>query len=437
MKILLVGSGGREHALAWKLSQSVQCDELFCAPGNAGIAQCATIVDIAESQIGTLVEFAKTNQIDLVVVGPEAPLVAGLADRLADENIPVFGPSQMAAQLEGSKGFMKRLCTKYNIPTAAYGEFSEIETATTFIKENGAPIVVKADGLAAGKGVIIAQTIEEAIDAAQGMLSSSDFGVAGEKIIIEEFMDGEELSFFALTDGHAVLPLTSAQDHKRAFDGDKGPNTGGMGAYSPAHMFSDELEEKIMETIIMPTVNGMKEDDCPFSGVLYAGIMIVDGIPKLLEYNARFGDPECQPIMMRLQADLVEVLYQAARGNLESVVDDVSWSNDTAMCVVMATNGYPSNYPKNTPINGLEDAPQGEDICIFHAGTAKDENDQIVSTGGRVLGITARANSTKEAQSKAYNTISHIHWPDGFCRKDIGWRAIAAENDSAPHRKIV
>ena len=437
MKILLVGSGGREHALAWKLSQSAQCDELFCAPGNAGISQCATIVDIAESQIGALVEFAKSNEIDLVVVGPEAPLVAGLADRLADENIPVFGPSQMAAQLEGSKGFMKRLCTKYNIPTAAYGEFSDIESATAFIKENGAPIVVKADGLAAGKGVIIAQTIEEAIEAAQGMLSSGDFGTAGEKIIIEEFMDGEELSFFALTDGHAVLPLTSAQDHKRAFDGDKGPNTGGMGAYSPAHMFSDALEEQIMNTIIMPTVNGMKEDSCPFSGVLYAGIMIVDGTPKLLEYNARFGDPECQPIMMRLQGDLVEILYQAARGQLETVIDDVSWSEDTAMCVVMATNGYPASYPKNTPIHGLEDVPQGEDICIFHAGTARDENNNFVSTGGRVLGITTCANTTKEAQNKAYSAISHINWPDGFCRKDIGWRAIAAENESAPHRKIV
>lgn len=437
MKILLVGSGGREHALAWKLSQSNQCETLYCAPGNAGIAHHAQCVDISDSDIDGLVKFVEDNAIDFVVVGPEAPLVAGLTDRLNDINVPAFGPSAKAAQLEGSKGFMKSLCSRYDIPTAAYGEFSHIEDAVSFIEEKGAPIVVKADGLAAGKGVIIAMNKEEAIEAATEMLSGNSFGDAGAKIIIEEFMDGEELSFFALADGNTVLPLTSAQDHKRAFDGDEGPNTGGMGAYSPAHMMSDNLHQQIMETIIYPTVEGMQQDGCPFTGVLYAGIMLVDGTPKLLEYNARFGDPECQPIMMRLDADLVEVLLAAAQGTLAKVQDKINWRSEHAMCVVMATKGYPGSYPKDTPINGLSANLNTADSFIFHAGTKKSENDQIVSIGGRVLGITALGNDLKDAQKLAYNTISQINWPDGFYRKDIGWRAIADNSCCEPTQKTM
>lgn len=425
MKILLVGSGGREHALAWKLSQSPKCEQLYCAPGNAGIADYAQCLNIGDTDINALVDFVKENAIDFVVVGPEAPLVAGLADGLTEISVPVFGPSAAAAQLEGSKGFMKSLCSRYDIPTAAYGEFSSTEEAIAFIKDKGAPIVVKADGLAAGKGVIIAMNEEEAIAAAEDMLSGNKFGDAGAKIIIEEFMDGEELSFFALADGKTVVPLTSAQDHKRAFDGDEGPNTGGMGAYSPAHMMNDNLHKQIMETIIYPTVEGMQKDGCPFTGVLYAGIMMVNGTPKLLEYNARFGDPECQPIMMRLDGDLVDILYSAATGTLDSIKNQIKWRNEHAMCVVMATKGYPESYPKNTPIHGLNSALNTDSCVVFHAGTKKTEDGQIVSIGGRVLGITALGETLQEAQSLSYSTIQKIDWPDGFNRTDIGWRAIS------------
>lgn len=423
MNVLLVGSGGREHALAWALSASDMCDTLYCAPGNAGISQCAQCVDLKDTDVEGLTAFAVEHAIDLVVVGPEAPLVAGLSDALRAKGIDVFGPSQAAAALEGSKGFMKDLCQEFDIPTAAYERFTDIDKAEAYIREMGAPIVIKADGLAAGKGVIVAMTLDEALEAARDMLSGNAFGGAGSSIVVEEFMDGEELSFFALSDGHGILPLTSAQDHKRAFDGDKGPNTGGMGAYSPARLMDEALHDKIMTRIIEPTVRGMQKRGIPYTGVLYAGLMIVDGEPKLIEYNARFGDPECQVLMLRLEADLLHLLQAAAQGRLADVADDVDWSDDVAMCVVMATQGYPGSYPKNTPIGSLDAAQQSDSVVIFHAGTAL-QGDQLVSIGGRVLGVTAKGPSVAEAQKRAYAAIDKIDWPDGFCRRDIGWRAL-------------
>lgn len=424
MKVLLIGSGGREHALAWALSKSENCSKLYCAPGNAGIEQNATCVDIKAEDIEAIVAFAKDKEIDLVVVGPEAPLVLGLADKLQAENIAVFGPSAKAAQLEGSKGFTKDLCAKYNIPTAAYGRFTEVDTAIEFIQKNAEPIVVKADGLAAGKGVIIAQTREEAIEAVRDMLSGNAFGDAGSSVVIEEFLEGEEVSYFALADGKTMLPLTSAQDHKRAFDGDKGPNTGGMGAYSPAHLMTPELEEKILNKIIKPTIDAMESEGCPFTGVLFAGLMIVNGEPELIEYNARFGDPECQTLMVRLQDDLLNILNAAAHGKLDDVKGSVSWSQEPAMCVVMAANGYPGSYEKGTAIAGLDEASNTQNVMVFHAGTAKNDNQDIVNIGGRVLGITSHGNTLSIAQKTAYSAIEKIKWPDGFCRKDIGWRAL-------------
>ncbi len=426
MKILLIGSGGREHALAWKLKQSPKCEELICAPGNAGMEELATCVDIGAEDIDGIVAYAKENDIDFVVVGPEAPLCAGLADALQAENIPVFGPSKAAAQLEGSKGFTKDLCSKYDIPTAAYGRFTEENKAIDFIRKNGAPIVVKADGLAAGKGVIIAQSEEEAIEAVKDMLSGNAFGAAGAEVVIEEFLDGEELSFFALCDGENVVPLTSAQDHKRVGDGDTGPNTGGMGAYSPAHLMTDDLYDKIMDRIIQQTVKGMQADGHPFSGVFFAGLMIVNGEPQLIEYNVRFGDPECQALMVRLEDDLVDVLYAAATGDLQKYKDGLKWSDDPALCVVMAAKGYPGGYPKNTVIQNLDKAAQMEDVQIFHAGTARSENGDLVNCGGRVLNIVADGKTIEEAQQKAYDAVDVIDWPDGFCRRDVGWRAVKA-----------
>lgn len=427
MKVLLVGSGGREHALAWSITRSEGCEKLYCAPGNAGIEQVAECVDVGAEDVDAIVDFAKAQNIDLVVVGPEAPLVAGLADRLEEHNIDVFGPSAAAAQLEGSKGFMKDICAKYGVKTAAYGRFTDFEEAKSFIAAQKGRVVVKADGLAAGKGVIIPETTEEAIEAAREMLSGESFGEAGASIVIEEFLDGEELSYFALSDGATMLPLTSAQDHKRAFDGDKGPNTGGMGAYSPAHLMTPELEEKILHKIIQPTIDGMAKEGTPFSGVLFAGIMVVHDEPYLIEYNVRFGDPECQTLMMRLQGDLLSVLRACAQKTLSEVKGCVTWSPDPAMCVVMATNGYPASYPKNTLIKGLDKILDQKDCVIFHAGTKKDANGYIVNIGGRVLGVTAMSTTLEQAQSRAYNTIDQIDWPDGFCRKDIGWRALQKE----------
>lgn len=430
MKVLLVGGGGREHALAWRLAGSEKCETLYCAPGNPGIAEAAECVAIAADDIEGLTKFAKQKQIDLVVVGPEAPLVAGLADRLIAENIRVFGPQQTAAQLEGSKGFTKDLCSKYNIPTAGYGRFSDVAKAEEFIRKTGAPIVVKADGLAAGKGVIIAQTIEEAIAAAKDMLSGNSFGSAGHEIVVEEYMDGEELSFFALSDGETVIPFTSAQDHKRVGEGDVGPNTGGMGAYSPAHMMTYDLQQKIMARIINPTVKGMKEDGCPFQGVLFAGIMVVGGDPFLIEYNARFGDPETQPMLLRLQNDLLELLHACATGKLANH-QPLQFSSNTALGVVMAAKGYPASYAKGGVITGFDDANNVQGVKVFHAGTAKNEGGDIIATGGRVLTVTASAPDVAEAQKRAYEAVDKIQWEDGFCRRDIGWRAVKAANAKA------
>ncbi|MGH1456179.1 MAG: phosphoribosylamine--glycine ligase [Alphaproteobacteria bacterium] len=431
MKILLVGSGGREHALAWKLSQAPSCSKLYCAPGNAGIEAQAECVPIQVNELNKLVGFAKDHAIDLVVVGPEGPLVDGLADALKNVGIDVFGPSAKAAQLEGSKGFMKDLCAKYNIPTAGYGRFTDIDVATKFINDTGAPIVVKADGLAAGKGVIICETIDQAIEAATDMLSGNSFGAAGHEVVIEEFMEGEEVSFFALADGKTILPLTSAQDHKRVGDGDTGLNTGGMGAYSPAHFMNDDLEAQIIDNLIKPTIAGMAADGCPFTGVLFAGIMVKDGVARLLEHNVRFGDPECQTLMMRLQGDLGIILKAAAQGRLAEVADQVTWSHEPAMCVVMAAEGYPGSYKKNTVISGIEDANAVDGAYVFHAGTAKDEQGNILSVGGRVLGVTAMGATIENAQENAYSAVDCINWPEGFCRRDIGHHALKAASKAA------
>lgn len=431
MKVLLVGSGGREHALAWRLAQSERCKTLFCAPGNAGIASIADCVDIKADDISGLVAFAQKESVDFVVVGPEGPLVLGLVDALKDAGIPAFGPTQAAAALEGSKGFTKDLCTRYNIPTASYGRFTNVDEACAFIRKNGVPIVVKADGLAAGKGVIIAQTVEEAEDAVKDMLSGNAFGDAGSEVVVEEFMDGEELSFFALADGKTVLFMGSAQDHKRVGDGDTGPNTGGMGAYSPAHLITPDLHAKIMDRIITPTIDGMAKDGKPYTGVLYAGIMVVKGDPFLIEYNARFGDPECQVLMTRLQEDVLELLYAAAMGDLDLYQGELNWSTQHSICIVMAANGYPGTYVKNSIIRGIDAADTMEGVKVFHAGTTKNVKGDVISVGGRVLNIVAAGGTIESARDKAYKAMAKIDWPEGFARQDIAWRAIAAHKKSA------
>lgn len=425
MNVLVIGSGGREHALAWYLAQSDGCRELFCAPGNPGTAQCADTVALAADDLDGIVRFAREKSIDLVVIGPEGPLVAGLVDRLAEAGIAAFGPSAAAARLEGSKAFMKDFCARHNIPTAAYGRFTDAAEAEAFIRKNGAPIVVKADGLAAGKGVIIAQGVDEAIAAMRDMLSGNAFGAAGHEVVIEEFLDGEELSFFAIADGKTVVPLTSAQDHKRAGDGDTGPNTGGMGAYSPAHLMTPELGRQIEKTIINPAIAGMQAEGTPFSGILFAGIMVVNGRAVLLEFNTRFGDPECQVILARLDCDLLALLYAAATGRLAEIKDGIFWRDETALCVVMAAKGYPGAYARGSVIRGIDRADHCEGVKVFHAGTALDGSGEIAAAGGRVLGVTATGRDVVEARERAYRGVDAIDWPDGFCRRDIGWRALA------------
>lgn len=420
MRILVVGGGGREHALCWAIGGSPLCDKLYCAPGNAGIARDAECVAIGADDVDGLVAFAKDNAIDLVVVGPEGPLVLGLVDRLEAEDIRAFGPRANAAMLEGSKGFMKDLCARHGIASAAYGRFTDPESAKIYIREQGAPIVVKADGLAAGKGVTVARTVEEAIAAVDAAMTDNAFGDAGAELVIEEFLEGEELSFFALVDGTHALPLAGAQDHKAVGEGDTGPNTGGMGAYSPAPSLTEDLEAEVMENIIMPTVRGMAADGCPYTGVLYAGLMLTKDGPKLLEYNVRFGDPECQVLMMRLRSDIVPALVAACDGMLESF--DLRWMDDAAMTVVLAANGYPGSYEKGTEIRGLDAAAQ-TGAMVFHAGTIA-QGDRILANGGRVLNVTAYAPTIAEAQTRAYAAVDAIDWPDGFCRRDIGWRAI-------------
>ncbi len=427
MKVLIVGSGGREHALAWAIAGSPLCDAIYCAPGNAGIAQEATCVAIAADDLDGLVKFAREEAIDFVVVGPEAALVAGLVDRLAAAGIKAFGPSAEAAILEGSKGFMKDLCAKYNIPTAGYGRFTEPGAAKKFIREKGAPIVVKADGLAAGKGVILAETVAEAEVAIDEIMGERRFGDAGDEVVVEEFLEGEEASFLALVDGKDFVPLAAAQDHKAVGEGDVGPNTGGMGAYSPAPVVTEAMQAAVIETIIAPTVAAMAAEGRPFKGVLYAGLMIGDDGPKVLEFNVRFGDPECQPLMARLMSDLLPALIAASDGVLKSF--DLRWYDEAAICVVMAAKGYPGSYAKGSEIKGLDQAAEVEGVTIFHAGT-RAEDGRILAVGGRVLGITALGKDVAEARMRAYQAVDRIDWPEGFCRRDIAWRALGRQGNS-------
>ncbi|WP_170548250.1 phosphoribosylamine--glycine ligase [Ruegeria atlantica] len=420
MNILILGSGGREHSLAWAVMQNPKCDRLIVAPGNAGIAQIADCAALNIENGGDVVSFAEENAIDFVIVGPEAPLAAGVADRLREAGVLVFGPSAAAAQLEASKSFTKEICDASGAPTAAYARFTEAEPAKAYIREQGAPIVVKADGLAAGKGVIVAMDDQTALDAIDDMFGGA-FGGAGAEVVIEEFMDGEEASLFVLCDGENILSVGTAQDHKRVGEGDTGLNTGGMGAYSPAPVLSAEIEERAMEEIIKPTVAEMKRRGMPFQGVLYAGLMIKDGQPRLVEYNVRFGDPECQVLMMRLGAQAMDLMHAAAEGRLGEA--RVNWADDHALTVVMAANGYPGAYEKGSVINGLEGLPEDSGNMVFHAGTKASEG-QIVASGGRVLNVTARGGTLQEARDRAYAAVDGIDWPDGFYRRDIGWRAL-------------
>ncbi|WP_010658350.1 phosphoribosylamine--glycine ligase [Brucella anthropi] len=426
MRVLLIGSGGREHALAWKLSASPSLTKLYCAPGNPGIATVAELVDIGVDDHQALIAFAKDKKIDLVVVGPEAPLVAGLSDEMRAEGIRVFGPSKAAAQLEGSKGFTKDLCARFDIPTGAYGRFNNAPKAKAYIRQQGAPIVVKADGLAAGKGVIVAMTLDEALDAVDACFEGA-FGSAGAEVVVEEFLVGEEASFFCICDGKTALPLGSAQDHKRVGDGDTGPNTGGMGAYAPAPVMTPEIVERTMRELIEPTMRGMKEIGAPFSGILFLGLMIGKDGPKLIEYNTRFGDPECQVLMMRLNSDLLALINAAVDGKLDQV--SLDWKDQPALTVVMAAEGYPSNVKKGSVVRDLDKLEGIDSVKLFHAGTAEKDG-SIVASGGRVLNITAIADTVAEAQARAYEAVKLIDWPGGFYRSDIGWRAVERETQA-------
>jgi phosphoribosylamine--glycine ligase len=423
MNILILGSGGREHALAWKIAASPLVENLYCAPGNAGIAQECEVVALDPDDHAAVIAFARSNRIGLVVVGPEAPLCAGIVDDLSAAGVKAFGPSRAAARLEGSKGFTKDLCRANGIPTAEYRRFNDAAEAKNYVRARGAPIVVKADGLAAGKGVVVAGTIGEA-ETAIDMMLAGGLGAAGAELIIEEFLAGEEASFFALCDGTSALPLASAQDHKRAFDGDHGPNTGGMGAYSPAAVMTPEMTRRVMDEIVRPTLDAMQTMGCPYKGVLYAGLMITAAGPKLIEYNVRFGDPECQVLMLRLFSDLVPALLAATDGVLRNF--DLRWVADAAVTVVMAAKGYPGNYAKGSVIEGLAAAAAVDSVQIFHAGT-RMEDGRIVANGGRVLSVSALGKSITEAVARAYAAVDKIQWPDGFCRRDIGNRAIARE----------
>ncbi|HTY68834.1 MAG TPA: phosphoribosylamine--glycine ligase [Alphaproteobacteria bacterium] len=426
MNVLVVGSGGREHALCWAIAASPLCDKLYCAPGNAGIAREAECVPVAADDLDGLVQFAQRSKIDFVVVGPEQPLVLGLVDRLEAAGIKAFGPTRSAAALEGSKGFMKDFARKAGVPTAAYARFRDPAAARAFAREMvvqrpGAPIVVKADGLAAGKGVTICGDYDAAVAAIDEAMVDRRFGESGTELVLEEFLEGEEVSFFALCDGTTALPFGSAQDHKRVGDGDTGPNTGGMGAYSPAPVMTPQLAERVMREIIRPTVTGMATIGRPFKGVLFAGLMITKDGPKLIEFNVRFGDPECEVLMPRLMSDPLPALIAARDGQLRSF--DVRWHDRTALCVIMAARGYPGEPLRGTEINGIGDAEDLQGVTVFHAGT-KQQDSKILANGGRVLAVTALANTPAAAYARAYEAVDLIRWPEGFCRNDIGWRAV-------------
>jgi phosphoribosylamine--glycine ligase len=426
MRILLLGSGGREHALAWKIAASPLVTKLWCAPGNAGIAREAECVALDIADHAAVIDFCKRNAVELVVVGPETPLVAGIVDDLANAGIKAFGPSKRAAQLEGSKSFTKALCTEFGIPTGAYGRFTNAADALAYTRKQGAPIVVKADGLAAGKGVVVAMTMAEA-EAAVSMMFDGAFGAAGAEVVIEEYLSGREISFFALCDGETAIPLASAQDHKRVFDDDQGPNTGGMGAYSPTPFVTPEIHDQIMSRIVLPTVSGMKARGTPFRGVLYAGVMLTADGPKLFEYNVRFGDPECQVLMLRMMSDIVPALLASCDGQLKHF--DLRWFDDSALTVVMAAKGYPGNYAAGTRIEGLDDAAKIDGVEIFHAGTVSKDG-HILANGGRVLNVCALGKTITEARERAYAAVERIRWPEGFCRRDIGWQAVERERQA-------
>jgi phosphoribosylamine--glycine ligase len=422
MRVLVVGSGGREHALCWAIAASPLCDALYCAPGNPGIAAEAICVPINAADRDALVAFAQKERIDFVVVGPEAPLVAGVVDKLEAVGIAAFGPSAAAAALEGSKGFTKDLCRQYDIPTGRYGRFADATAAKAYARAEGAPIVVKADGLAAGKGVTVAMSLAEAEAAIDDALIANRFGEAGAEVVIEEFLTGEEASFFVLSDGTHALPLASAQDHKRVGDGDIGPNTGGMGAYSPAPCVTPDIAEQVMARIIRPTLNGMAKDGHPYKGVLYAGLMLTATGPKLIEYNVRFGDPECQVLLPRLKSDLLPALLAARDGVLKDF--DLRWHEEAALCVVLAAKGYPDNPQRGSAIRGLDAAATSDpSVHIFHAGTRR-VGEELVADGGRVLNVVGLGARLDEARRRAYAVIDRIDWPEGFCRRDIGWRAL-------------
>jgi len=419
MRVLVIGSGGREHALAWKLAQSAKVDRLLVAPGNGGTAKVAENREVDITDHAAVIALCRAEGIDFVVVGPDAQVVAGLGDDLRDAGIDCFCPSRAAGQLEGSKGFTKALCDEMGIPTARYGRFDDEADALAYVRAEGAPIVIKADGLAAGKGVTVATTLEEAEAAIRDCFAGA-FGQSGAEVVVEEFMEGEEVSLFVLSDGTDILPLTTAQDHKRAFDGDRGPNTGGMGAYSPAPVLTPDLYDRAINEIILPTVKGLAARGTPYRGVLYAGLMLTADGPRLVEYNARFGDPECQVMMMRLDSDLLDLLHAAATGSLNGM--EVRWKDAWALTVILATRGYPGSYGKGSQIRGLDtiDDPQ---VQVFHAGTRRD-GERLLAAGGRVLNVTALGTTVKDAYDRAYRSLDKIDWPEGFCRRDIGWREI-------------
>lgn len=419
MKVLVIGGGGREHALVWKIKQSPLVSEIFCAPSNAGISDLATEVAISVEDIDGLLHFAKDNGIELTVVGPEAPLALGVVDKFEAAGLKIFGPSQKAAYIEGSKELAKQIMMKYDVPTAAYGSFTDEEEALAYVRKMGAPIVVKADGLAAGKGVIVAMTLEEALAAVRDILGNNSFGDAGAKVVIEEFLLGEEVSVLAFCDGVNVVPMVSAQDHKRAFDGDEGPNTGGMGAYSPAPIYTEGMNTWVCENVFKPTVAGMAAEGRKYKGVLYAGLMVTESGIKVLEYNARFGDPETQAVLMRLKSDLVEIILAVIDGKLDEM--NIEWHEEATVCVVVASGGYPGSYEKGQVISGLD--KEFADTVVFHAGT-KFENGSVVAAGGRVLGVTSMGATIKEAIDKAYVAIDEIHYDGCFSRRDIGFRAL-------------